>query len=53
MIRGLKTFKPNPENKKQAFSYFTRACWISFITVLGKHYKYENLKRDLTKEYLR
>ena len=36
----------------QIFNFATRAAYTAFLSELGKHYKFENLKRKVTKESL-
>lgn len=31
---------------KNAFAYFTTACYNAFVSIISKYYKYKNLKRD-------
>lgn len=47
MVRGIDLFDES-RDAKSAFNYFTRTCFNSFLTVIGKHYKQKNLKRELT-----
>ena len=37
---------------KRVFNYFTRACFNAYLTVIGRHYKQLNIKRDLTEAYI-
>lgn len=48
----LKNLKNYDFSKTNAFGYFTRACWTSFVTSIQKYYKHINTKRMLTNQYL-
>lgn len=37
---------------QQIFNFATRTIYTAFLSELGRHYKAENLKRRMTKEYL-
>ena len=37
---------------QQIFNFATRTVYTAFLSELGRHYKFENLKRKVTKEYL-
>ena len=55
MVRGLRTVKCgtcSEEDAKRVFNYFTRACFNAYLTVIGRHYKQMNIKRDLTEAYI-
>ena len=41
------------QDAKLVFNYFTRAIFNSYLTVIGKHYKQMNIKRELSKQYIR
>ena len=36
----------------QIFNFATRAAYTAFLSELARHYKQENLKRKVTKDYL-
>ena len=46
MISGMKNYNFKYKN---AFAYFTKACFNAFKTQLSKHYKQVNIKRDCAK----
>lgn len=50
IIRGLKNFDFRFQNS--AFAFFTTAFWNAYLTVLKKHYKHINIKRDLMEKLL-
>jgi hypothetical protein len=55
MVRGLRTVKCgtcSEADSKRVFNYFTRACFNAYLTVIGRHYKQMNIKRDLTEAYI-
>ena len=37
---------------QQIFNFATRTVYTAFLSELGRHYKFENLKRKMTKDYL-
>ena len=37
---------------QQIFNFATRTVYTAFLSELGRHYKFENLKRKVTKDYL-
>lgn len=37
---------------QQIFNFATRTVYTAFLSELGRHYKFANLKRKMTKEYL-
>ena len=43
-IQGIKNYNFNYKN---AFGYFTQACYNAFISTLYKYYKHKNIKNDL------
>ena len=51
LMKSLKTvnmaFTPH-----QIFNFATRTIYTAFLSELGRHYKFENLKRKMTKDYL-
>lgn len=49
IIRGLKNYDFRFNNP---FSFFTTAFWTAYLTVLKKHYKQINIKKDLTEKLL-
>lgn len=38
-------------DKARCFNYYTRSVFNAYLTVLGKHYRQENIKRELTRRY--
>lgn len=44
LIKGLKNYNFKFNNP---FAFFTTAAWNAFLTVIGKHYKQQNIKKDL------
>ena len=51
LMKSLKTVKCDLSTQ-QVFNFATRTVYNAFLSELGKHYKFENLKRKVTKEYL-
>ena len=51
LMKSLKTVKLDL-TYQQVFNFATRTVYNAFLSELGKHYKFENLKRKVTKEYL-
>lgn len=51
LMKSLKTVKLELAHQ-QIFNFATRTVYTAFLSELGKHYKFENLKRKMTKEYL-
>ena len=51
LIKSLKTVKLDLTSQ-QIFNFATRTVYTAFLSELGRHYKFENLKRKVTKEYL-
>ena len=51
LIKSLKTVKLD-FTPHQIFNFATRSVYTAFLSELGRHYKFENLKRKVTKEYL-
>lgn len=48
-IKGLKNYNFEFNNP---FSYFTTCAWNAYITVIAKHYKQQNIKKDLVLQLL-
>lgn len=46
---GLRNYNFNFNNP---FSYFTTCAWNAYITVIMKHYKHQNLRKDVMSEML-
>lgn len=44
LIKGLKNYNFKFNNP---FAFFTTAAWNAFLTVISKHYKQQNIKKDL------
>lgn len=51
LIKSLKTVKLE-FTPHQIFNFATRTIYTAFLSELGRHYKFDNLKRKVTKEYL-
>ena len=51
LMKSLKTVKLYLTSQ-QIFNFATRTVYTAFLSELGRHYKFENLKRKVTKEYL-
>ena len=51
LMKSLKTVKCELM-PQQIFNFATRTVYTAFLSELGRHYKFENLKRKVTKEYL-
>ena len=51
LMKSLKTVKFYL-TAQQIFNFATRTVYTAFLSELGRHYKFENLKRKVTKEYL-
>lgn len=51
LMKSLKTVKLELM-PQQVFNFATRTVYTAFLSELGRHYKFENLKRKVTKEYL-
>ena len=51
LMKSLKTVKCELM-PQQIFNFATRTVYTAFLSELGKHYKFENLKRKVTKDYL-
>ena len=49
IIRGLKNYDFRFSN---AFSFFTTAFFNAYLTILKKHYKHINIKKDLMEKLL-
>lgn len=51
LMKSLKTV--NCEfTYQQIFNFATRTVYTAFLSELGRHYKQENIKRKMTKDYL-
>lgn len=44
IIKGLKNYNFKFNNP---FAFFTTVAWNAFLTIIGKHYKQQNIKKDL------
>ena len=44
LIKGLKNYNFKFNN---GFAYCTQALWNAYITVIGRHYKHQNMRHDL------
>lgn len=44
LIKGLKNYNFKFNNP---FAFFTTAAWNAFLTVISKHYKQQNIKKEL------
>ena len=51
LMKSLRTVKLEL-TAQQIFNFATRTVYTAFLSELGRHYKFENLKRKVTKEYL-
>ena len=51
LMKSLKTVRLDLASQ-QIFNFATRTIYTAFLSELGRHYKFENLKRKVTKEYL-
>ena len=51
LMKSLKTVKL-VLTSQQVFNFATRTVYTAFLSELSRHYKFENLKRKVTKEYL-
>ena len=51
LMKSLKTVKLYL-TPQQIFNFATRTVYTAFLSELGRHYKQENLKRKMTKDYL-
>ena len=51
LMKSLKTVKLYL-TPQQIFNFATRTVYTAFLSELGRHYKFENLKRKMTKDYL-
>ena len=51
LMKSLKTVKLE-FTPHQIFNFATRSVYTAFLSELGRHYKFENLKRKVTKDYL-
>ena len=48
-IKGLKNYNFEFNNP---FAYFTTCAWNAYITIISKHYKHQNIRKDLMKQML-
>ena len=51
LMKSLKTVKLD-FTTQQIFNFATRTVYTAFLSELGRYYKFENLKRKVTKDYL-
>ena len=51
LMKSLRTVKLQ-YSPQQIFNFVTRAIYNAYFSELARHYKHENLKRKMTKEYL-
>ena len=51
LMKSLRTVKLEL-TAQQIFNFATRTVYTAFLSELGRHYKFENLKRKMTKDYL-
>ena len=51
LMKSLRTVKLQL-TAQQIFNFATRTVYTAFLSELGRHYKFENLKRKVTKDYL-
>ena len=51
LMKSLRTVKLEL-TAQQIFNFATRTVYTAFLSELGRHYKFENLKRKVTKDYL-
>ena len=51
LMKSLRTVKLQ-FTPQQIFNFATRTIYTAFLSQLSRHYKFENLKRKVTKEYL-
>ena len=51
LMKSLKTVKLEC-TQRQIFNFATRTVYTAFLSEISRHYKFENLKRKVTKEYL-
>ena len=49
IIKGLKNYNFEFNNP---FAFFTQAAFNAYITVIGRHYKHQNIRKDLFKKLL-
>lgn len=48
-IKGLKNYNFDFSN---AFAYFSTCAWNAYVTVIARHYKQQNIRRDIMKQML-
>ena len=48
-IKGLKNYNFDFSN---AFAYFSTCAWNAYVTVITRHYKQQNIRRDIMKQML-
>ena len=51
LMKSLRTVKLQ-YSPQQIFNFVTRAIYNAYFSELARHYKFENLKRKVTKQYL-
>ena len=51
LMKSLKTVKLSL-TAQNIFNFATRTVYTAFLSELSRHYKFENLKRKVTKDYL-
>ena len=51
LMKSLTTVKLSL-TAQNIFNFATRTVYTAFLSELGRHYKFENLKRKVTKDYL-
>lgn len=51
LCRSVKTIKLEESDARRVFNYATRTCFTSFLTELGRYYKQQNIKREMTRKY--
>ena len=51
LMKSLKTVKLDL-TAQNIFNFATRTVYTAFLSEISRHYKFENLKRKVTKEYL-
>ena len=51
LMKSLRTVKLYL-TPQQVFNFATRTVYTAFLSELARHYKFENLKRKVTKDYL-
>lgn len=51
LIKAIDTVKVET-GPQTVFNYFTRTVFTAYLTIIAKHYKNENLKRDITRRFI-